>query len=61
MRGELNELEGDYIISGLTWLDTTRRLMTVPGICVVTALTFRHTIDDPPASQMRRRSAPVSA
>ncbi|WP_296895990.1 IS110 family transposase [Thiohalocapsa sp.] len=27
--------------------DTTRRLMTVPGIGVVTALTFRHTIDDP--------------
>lgn len=25
----------------------TRRLMTVPGIGVVTALTFRHTIDDP--------------
>jgi transposase len=27
--------------------DTTKRLMTVPGIGVVTALTFRHTIDDP--------------
>lgn len=27
--------------------DTTRRLMTVPGVGVVTALTFRHTIDDP--------------
>jgi transposase len=27
--------------------DTTRRLMTVPGIGVVTALRFRHTIDDP--------------
>jgi transposase len=27
--------------------ETTRRLMTVPGIGVVTALTFRHTIDDP--------------
>jgi transposase len=26
---------------------TTRRLMTVPGIGVVTALAFRHTIDDP--------------
>ena len=26
---------------------TTRRLMTVPGIGVVTALTYRHTIDDP--------------
>ena len=26
---------------------TARRLMTVPGIGVVTALTFRHTIDDP--------------
>ena len=27
--------------------ETTRRMMTVPGIGVVTALTFRHTIDDP--------------
>ncbi len=27
--------------------ETTLRLMTVPGIGVVTALTFRHTIDDP--------------
>ncbi|ALC10568.1 IS110 family transposase [Sphingopyxis sp. 113P3] len=27
--------------------ETTRRLMTVPGIGVVTALTYRHTIDDP--------------
>ncbi|MER9515569.1 transposase, partial [Mesorhizobium sp. M0460] len=27
--------------------DTTRRLMTVPGVGVVTALTYRHTIDDP--------------
>lgn len=27
--------------------ETTRRLMTVPGIGPVTALTFRHTIDDP--------------
>lgn len=27
--------------------ETTRRLMTVPGVGVVTALTFRHTIDDP--------------
>jgi transposase len=27
--------------------ETARRLMTVPGIGVVTALTFRHTIDDP--------------
>jgi transposase len=26
---------------------TTRRLMTVPGVGVVTALTVRHTIDDP--------------
>jgi transposase len=25
----------------------TRRLMTVPGVGVITALTFRHTIDDP--------------
>lgn len=27
--------------------ETTRRLRTVPGVGVVTALTFRHTIDDP--------------
>lgn len=27
--------------------ETTRRLITVPGVAVVTALTFRHTIDDP--------------
>lgn len=27
--------------------DTTKRVMTVPGIGVVIALTFRHTIDDP--------------
>ncbi len=27
--------------------ETTRRLMTVPGVGVVTAVTFRHTIDDP--------------
>lgn len=27
--------------------ETTRRLMTVPGVGVVTALTFRHTIDEP--------------
>lgn len=26
---------------------TTRRLMTVPGVGVITALAFRHTIDDP--------------
>jgi transposase len=27
--------------------ETTRRLMSVPGVGVVTALTYRHTIDDP--------------
>ena len=27
--------------------ETTRRLMTIPGVGVVTALTFRHTINDP--------------
>ena len=27
--------------------ETTRRLMTVPGVGVVTAMAFRHTIDDP--------------
>ena len=27
--------------------ETARRLMTVPGVGVVTALTFRHTIEDP--------------
>ncbi|WP_211246036.1 transposase [Cereibacter changlensis] len=42
------ELEGlDARIRQLARADeTTRRLMTVPGIGVVTALTFRHTIDD---------------
>jgi transposase len=33
--------------------ETTHRLMTVPGVGVVNALTFRHTIDDP----LRFRSA----
>ena len=27
--------------------ETVRRLMTVPGVGMITALTFRHTIDDP--------------
>jgi transposase len=27
--------------------ETTRRLMSVPGVGVITAMTFRHTIDDP--------------
>jgi transposase len=35
--------------------ETARRLMTVPGVGVVTALTFRHTIDDP--SRFRSASA----
>jgi len=35
--------------------ETTRRLMTVPGVGVVTALTFRHTIDEP--SRFRSASA----
>ena len=44
--GELDEL--DRRVRQLAKEDdTTRRLMTVPGIGVVTALTFRHTIDDP--------------
>ncbi len=34
--------------------ETTRRLMSVPGVGVVTALAFRHTIDDPD-------SVPISA
>jgi transposase len=38
----------DTRVRGLAKADqTTRRLMTVPGVGVVTALTFRHTIDDP--------------
>jgi len=43
------ELEGlDRQIREMARADeTTWRLMTVPGIGVVTALTFRHTIDDP--------------
>ena len=35
--------------------ETTRRLMTVPDVGVATALTFRHTIDDP--SRFRSASA----
>jgi transposase len=43
------ELEGlDRQIRQMARADeTTRQPMTVPGIGVVTALTFRHTIDDP--------------
>src|ERR1700752_593749 len=38
----------DNEIRRLAKLDEkTRRLMTVPGVGIVTALTFRHTIDDP--------------
>ena len=37
----------DKRIAGLARTDETIRLMTVPGIGVVTALTFRDTIDDP--------------
>jgi transposase len=40
--------------------ETTRRLMTVPGIGGVTALTFRHTIDEP-ARFRSAPSAPISA
>lgn len=44
-----HELEGlDRQIREMARTDeTTRRLMTVPGIGVVTAMTFKHTIDDP--------------
>ena len=43
------ELEGlDHQVRQMARSDeTTQRLMTVPDIGVVTALTFRHTIDDP--------------
>jgi transposase len=45
--------------------ETTRRLMTVPGVGVVTALTFRHTNDDPtplPISlDSRRLSGPYTS
>lgn len=43
------ELDGvDHQVRQMARADeTARRLMTVPGIGVVTALTFRHTIDDP--------------
>ncbi|WP_247356157.1 transposase [Bradyrhizobium sp. 160] len=37
--------------------ETTPRLMTVPGVGLVTAVTFRHTIDDPPL----RSASTVSA
>src|SRR3954454_21736298 len=41
--------------------ETARRLMTVPGVGVVTALAFRHTIDDPSVSDQPRQSAPIWA
>lgn len=43
------ELDGiDHQVRQMARADeTTQRLMTVPGVGVVTALTFRHTIDDP--------------
>jgi transposase len=34
---------------------TVRRLMTVPGVGVITALTFRHTIDDPSRFQSAQK------
>jgi transposase len=40
---------------------TTRRLMSVPGVGVVTAMTFRHTIDDPARFGSARQSVPISA
>ena len=44
----LQQTELDNEVRRLAKADeTTRRLMSVPGIGVVTALTFRHTIDDP--------------
>jgi hypothetical protein len=46
----------DDEVRGLAKLDeTARRLMTVPGVGVVTALKIRHTIDDP--SHLRSASA----
>ena len=61
VHGEVcQQLEGlDAQIRQLARADeTTRRLMTVPGIGVVTALAFRHTIDDPGRF---RRAASVGA
>ena len=61
VHGEVcQQLEGlDARIRQLARADeTTRRLMTVPGIGVVTALAFRHTIDDP---DRFRRPASVGA
>jgi transposase len=41
--------------------ETILRLMSVPGVGVVTALAFRHTIDDPTRFRSARRSGHTSA
>jgi transposase len=41
--------------------ETTRRLMSVPGVGLVTALAFRHTIDDPTRFDQPKRSGHTSA
>jgi len=41
--------------------ETTRGLMSVPGVGVVTALAFRHTIDDPTRFRSAQPSAPIWA
>src|SRR5260221_1707270 len=45
--GEQQEFLDKQIRQAAKSDETTRRLMTVPGVGVVTAVTFRHTIDDP--------------
>ncbi len=40
---------------------TTRRLMTVPGVGVISAVAFRHTIDDPARFKMDHPLARFSA
>ncbi|MDB5410361.1 MAG: transposase [Rhodospirillales bacterium] len=45
--GEQQEFLDKQIRQAAKSDETTRRLMTVPGVGVVTAVTFRHTIDGP--------------
>lgn len=52
---QAGQLSGSDLIAAVPGDETTRRLMSVPGVGVVTALAFRHTIDDP----TRFRSAQV--
>jgi transposase len=60
-------LRGEYTILHRTLLavvrddQVCRRLMTVPGVGAVVAMTFKSAIDGPSASSAPKRSAPTSA